>query len=54
VDTGAGSASVKSVEAPIRFDGKRRSRVAASPAVGEHTDEVLGALGLAARQCAGS
>lgn len=49
VDTGAGSASVKSVEAPIRFDGKRRSHVAASPSVGEHTEEVLGALGFATR-----
>ncbi|WP_158937402.1 CaiB/BaiF CoA-transferase family protein [Burkholderia sp. S171] len=45
VDTGSGSTTVKSVEAPVRFDGKRRKHVAASPAVGEHTEEVLGALG---------
>jgi crotonobetainyl-CoA:carnitine CoA-transferase CaiB-like acyl-CoA transferase len=45
---------VKSVEAPIRFDGKRRSHVSTSPAAGEHTDEVLRELGLIAPSRASS
>lgn len=46
VDMGTGSPSVRSVEAPIRFDGKTRGNAPASPAVGQHTDAVLRELGL--------
>uniref|UniRef100_A0A071MI95 CoA transferase n=1 Tax=Burkholderia cenocepacia TaxID=95486 RepID=A0A071MI95_9BURK len=48
VHTGTDSAPVKSVEAPIRFDGKRRSHANTSPAAGEHTEEVLRELSLVA------
>lgn len=46
VDMGPGASSVQSVDAPIRFDGKTRTRVPASPAVGQHTNEVLRELGI--------
>jgi len=48
VDMGPDSAPVMSVEAPIRFDGKTRSQVSRSPAVGQHTHEVLRELGMPA------
>lgn len=46
VGIGTEQASVKSVDAPIRFGGHNRTSVRGAPAVGEHTDEVLSGLGL--------
>ncbi|VVE18171.1 CaiB/BaiF CoA transferase family protein [Pandoraea nosoerga] len=41
-----GDASFKSVEAPIRFDGKARRSAMSAPMSGQHTDEVLTSLGM--------
>jgi crotonobetainyl-CoA:carnitine CoA-transferase CaiB-like acyl-CoA transferase len=46
VHAGENALSVKTVEAPIRFNGRRRSSVGTSPATGQHTDELLRELGL--------
>jgi crotonobetainyl-CoA:carnitine CoA-transferase CaiB-like acyl-CoA transferase len=44
VEAGAGLATVKSVDAPIRFNGRNRTHASRAPTSGEHTAEVLGAL----------
>jgi crotonobetainyl-CoA:carnitine CoA-transferase CaiB-like acyl-CoA transferase len=44
VEAGAGLATVKSVDAPIRFNGLNRTHASRAPTSGEHTAEVLGAL----------
>jgi crotonobetainyl-CoA:carnitine CoA-transferase CaiB-like acyl-CoA transferase len=46
VDQGDAGARVKSVDAPLRFDGVSRAVVPGPPAAGAHTREVLTQLGL--------
>jgi len=44
LEPGAGG-TVPSVDAPVRFDGRARTTVPGPPAVGQHTREILTALG---------
>jgi crotonobetainyl-CoA:carnitine CoA-transferase CaiB-like acyl-CoA transferase len=46
ITPGDGASPVKSVDAPIRFSGHKRMNAPRAPSVGEHTREVLGALGI--------
>lgn len=47
-----GDAPVKSVDAPIRFGGRKRRYASRAPAVGEHTEEILETLGISTRNLA--
>ena len=45
LDADADAGTVPSVDAPVRFDGRSRAEAPGPPAVGQHTREILTALG---------
>ncbi len=51
--TGARGGAAPSVRSPLVIDGEPAAADAAAPRIGEHTDEVLGELGLSASEIAG-